>query len=187
MGLLRRIARLFGGGTAAYGYTRGAADIALGGPTDGDWEPIDTSALSEPSDIRAGAVMLTGLALLVTLAIITGLLYLVFAYFSHLREVESPPPIASFSHGVYLPPSPRLQESPVLEMRDMRAYEDRILHGYNWVDKNHGTVSIPIDKAMEMVARQGIPPQTGSGFTYYSPQAGSRRTGFEGKVQPEPR
>jgi hypothetical protein len=62
-----------------------------------------------------------------------------------------------------------------------------MLHKYNWIDKKSGTVSIPIDKAMEIVAREGIAPQTGSGFTYYNPQAGSRRTGFEGKVEPEPR
>src|ERR1051326_3464180 len=162
MGLLRRLARMFGAGAAAYGYSRTAADVALGGVTEGDWEPIDPTTKSEPSDIHASAVMLTGVLLLATLALVTFLPYFVFAYFSRQREAASPPPIAGFSHGVPLPPSPRLQESPVLEMRDMRAYEDRMLHKYNWIDKKSGTVSIPIDKAMEIVAREGIAPQTGS-------------------------
>ena len=187
MGLLRRFARMFGAGAAAYGYSSTAADVALGGTVEGESMRISPTTKFEPSDIHGFAVIVTGLSLLATLALVTFLLYFVFAYFSRLRAEESPPPIASFSHGVPLPPSPRLQASPRLDMRDMRAYEDRMLHGYNWVDKNSGSVSIPIDRAMEMVVRDGIPPQTGSGFTYYNPQAGSRQTGFEGKVEPEPK
>ena len=44
---------------------------------------------------------------------------------------------------------------------------------------------IPIEGAIELVARQGIPPQRApKDPKLYPPQAGTRETGFEGKWSP---
>ncbi len=32
------------------------------------------------------------------------------------------------------------------------------LRGYGWVDRNKGVVSLPIDRAMDLVAQRGLPP-----------------------------
>jgi hypothetical protein len=56
------------------------------------------------------------------------------------------------------------------------------------VDKQKGIVALPIDRAIQIVAQRGIPPQKAPANLQLSqPQAGTRLTGFEGKVEPEPR
>jgi hypothetical protein len=36
----------------------------------------------------------------------------------------------------------------------MRAAEERVLHGYAWVDREKGIVRIPIEQAMEILAEK---------------------------------
>jgi hypothetical protein len=61
-----------------------------------------------------------------------------------------------------LPPEPRLQgiakpEPPRVELRQLHEDEDVILNNYAWVDPNKGTLRIPIDVAIDMVAKKGLP------------------------------
>ena len=43
------------------------------------------------------------------------------------------------------------------ELNDIRKREEDILSTYGWVDQNAGTVHIPIDRAMDLLAQQGLP------------------------------
>lgn len=55
-------------------------------------------------------------------------------------------------------PSPRLQIFPPADLSKLRALKDRRLRGLGWVDRNHGIVHIPIDRAMAIEvgrAREG--------------------------------
>jgi hypothetical protein len=61
-----------------------------------------------------------------------------------------------------LPPEPRLQgisrpEPPRVELRQLRNDEEVILNNYGWIDPNKGTVRIPIDQAIDIVAKKGLP------------------------------
>ena len=53
-------------------------------------------------------------------------------------------------------PSPRLQPSPRVDMAAFRAEEMARLNSAGWQDKQAGTVHIPIDQALRLVAREGI-------------------------------
>jgi hypothetical protein len=55
-----------------------------------------------------------------------------------------------------LPPEPRLQQFPRTDLYDFRMKEDQQLHSYGWVDKNAGTVHIPIEDAMRLMLERGI-------------------------------
>jgi hypothetical protein len=55
------------------------------------------------------------------------------------------------------PPGPRLQTSPERDMQQFRAEEDKRLNSYYWIDKQKGSVHIPIDEAMKKVVNTGIP------------------------------
>lgn len=55
------------------------------------------------------------------------------------------------------PPAPRLQAAPAQDMRDMRQAENAHLQSYGWVDRTAGIARIPIDRALELVAEQGLP------------------------------
>jgi len=43
---------------------------------------------------------------------------------------------------------------PANEVRDLRAQQLARLHEYRWIDRNSGTVTIPIERAMELVAAE---------------------------------
>lgn len=59
-----------------------------------------------------------------------------------------------------LPPAPRLQTLPREEMTALREAWRQGLEGYSWVDKNAGTVRIPIDIAMRRLLERGLPVRT---------------------------
>jgi hypothetical protein len=50
-----------------------------------------------------------------------------------------------------------LQTEPRQDLRTLRQQEDAILNGYSWVDREAGTVRIPIGEAMRKVLEQGLP------------------------------
>ena len=51
---------------------------------------------------------------------------------------------------VYVPDEPR-------NLRAFRDREDAELHSYGWVDRNAGTVRIPIDRAKDLLLERGLP------------------------------
>jgi hypothetical protein len=55
-------------------------------------------------------------------------------------------------------PSPRLQtDDGYQEITDIHAKEDLLLENYSWVDQGKGSVRIPIERAMDLIAERGLP------------------------------
>jgi hypothetical protein len=54
------------------------------------------------------------------------------------------------------PAEPRLQQFPRTELYEFRLKEEAELHSYGWVDKNAGTVRIPIEDAMRLMLDRGL-------------------------------
>lgn len=61
-------------------------------------------------------------------------------------------------------PQPRLEQNERLEINDFRLQEEQVLNSYGWVDQKAGVVRIPLERAMELMARQGLPttPRAGT-------------------------
>ncbi|HRI88080.1 MAG TPA: hypothetical protein PK869_07445 [Candidatus Hydrogenedentes bacterium] len=56
-----------------------------------------------------------------------------------------------------LPPLPRLQERPSVDIQAYREAEHAQISGYKWIDKTAGIVQIPVERALEIVAEKGLP------------------------------
>jgi hypothetical protein len=56
------------------------------------------------------------------------------------------------------PPGPLLQARPESELAVLRAREEARLEGWGWVDRGAGVAHVPIDRALEAVAREGLAP-----------------------------
>jgi hypothetical protein len=54
-------------------------------------------------------------------------------------------------------PEPRLETDERGQLNDIRLDEERKLNSYGWVDEQAGTVRIPIDRAMDLLAQRGLP------------------------------
>lgn len=54
-------------------------------------------------------------------------------------------------------PAPQLEINERTELNDVRLREENTLNSYGWVGQNAGTVHIPIDRAMDLLAQRGLP------------------------------
>jgi len=105
------------------------------------------------ANIRALVYFAVGLAATLVLVIV-GMIW-VFRYFSQTQSLGAP--ASPFVDIRTLPPQPRLQVEPRLDLDHLRKHEDEILNSYGWVDQKAGTVRMPIDRAMDLLLKKGLP------------------------------
>lgn len=79
---------------------------------------------------------------------------------AHARANDAvPPPMAQREEP---PPGPRLQATPSRDLAEFKAAQQRALSSYAWIDKDAGVVRIPVDRALELVEKSGLPHRTAS-------------------------
>lgn len=119
-------------------------------------EPVDLSdqppAAYERRDVSAGAMAIGFGGVVLALAVSVGLAMWLYPQAVVDRRINTPLPTY---------PAPRLQENPAADLQHFYANEMARLNGAGWVDQAHGIAHIPIDQAMRMIARQGIPDWPG--------------------------
>jgi hypothetical protein len=84
----------------------------------------------------------------------------VFKYYSASRA--SLTPTSPFSNTRQLPAGPQLQVNPRQDLLNFRAQQEHSLESYSWENKDDGTVRVPIERAMEMLLKQGLPVASGA-------------------------
>jgi hypothetical protein len=117
----------------------------------------------EHGDMRPAAVVGGALGLLVIMGIV-----LVAITSLEAAETGIPPSISrpqDLIDGLHAaiaptPGAPRLEAQSGQELGPYRAAQEQKLGSYRWVDRNAGVVGIPIDRAMDLVAQQGLPART---------------------------
>lgn len=110
------------------------------------YQPGNPKTAFEPTDWELAPVGLIYVGIPVLLVI--SCFVLIAAYPTALSDVSRTLRIN--------PPGPRLQTDPEGDLRRFRAEEDKRLNGYYWIDKQKGVAHIPIEQAMQKVARDGI-------------------------------
>ncbi len=130
-------------------------------------EPLDRAAAlgHEPRDLPPRGILAFGIAFLIVMALVfavaTGTNILLLG---HLPAAPIPPANLQNAPIPALPPEPRLEAEPGQQLQQLRSEEDKLLHSYGWIDPKAGIVHIPIDRAMDILAQQGLPvrptPQT---------------------------
>ena len=149
--------------------------------------PVQLRVRYEHTDIHAWYVFLTGAGVLIGAWIVVAALYVPYELLVHYRDRTTPPGPTRAAARALVPPEPRLQAAPPMDLARLRALEDQTLLGYHVTDSKKGTVTIPIERAIQLLAQRGIPPQKDwSSLKLPIPLAGTRETGFQGKVAPEP-
>jgi hypothetical protein len=117
--------------------------------------------LSEDSEHPSDDVSFRGLILATSVVVALTVFSLLAAggLFALLdsTEGEEAQVLPSFEAPRSEPPMPRLQVSPRDDLRKLRAEEEAILGTYGW-DRESGLFRIPIERAMEVLAAEGIPP-----------------------------
>jgi len=101
--------------------------------------------------IAGGLVVLV----VVTMLVVRGLLGLFGAHTEHPGAFP-----ATFATPDNRAPEPRLQSDPPADLASMRRGEDSVLESYGWVNRDSGIVRVPIDRAMVMLIKKGLPTRT---------------------------
>jgi hypothetical protein len=117
-------------------------------------------ATHEEKDVNALAVGIFGVAMAALLIVSVLLLIGLFRYFKG-QEASRQVPTEAPAEMRGLPAEPHLQETPVRDLKRMRAAEDQILGSYGWVDREKGIVRLPIGRAMELLAQRNLPYRQG--------------------------
>jgi len=90
---------------------------------------------------------------------------LMFVFGRHLRAQlvasDPPPPALAAARQPYKPPAPNLQTNFDTDIDQLHARDEGLLDNYAWVDRDSGTVRIPIDRAMQLVTQRGFPVRQG--------------------------
>jgi hypothetical protein len=145
-----------------------------GGP-----EKVDASLGYEASDVRITGIVVFLTALAIFVAVCGVLCYGIGKVFNaHMNKEDGPNSKWTQTVDVRqlgnLPSNPELQDkmteitqsfpSPRVQrddgnqdMADLHAREDLLLDNYTWADESKGTVRIPIERAMELIAQRGLP------------------------------
>ena len=110
----------------------------------------------ELSDLKPGyvGVFAIGLAIVIGAAAIITSLFMQYRTVEHARQQTPVPSLAGERQAT---PQPRLQVDAPNELRQMRQAEEAVLNSYGWVDKDAGIVRIPVDRAMEILSKKGLP------------------------------
>ena len=116
----------------------------------------------ETTDARPGLIWITAGGLAVSVAFVVIGITLMFAWL-HSRDVaqQKRTRVDRVTAAVAATrpqfPEPRLQVAPQDDLATFRAREDEELKTYEWVDRKAGVVRIPIEKAMDLLVRKGLP------------------------------
>jgi hypothetical protein len=124
----------------------------------------------EPRDANAGAVVKSAIALGAVAALGAAVCFGTYVVLRNVHRANDPKPAPLAPRQGRVPPMPRLQAAPTLDLQQLRAEQRQRLTTYGWMNQQMGTVHIPIEEAMRLhVERAGgaaaTPPVAPAGPT----------------------
>jgi hypothetical protein len=128
--------------------------------TDRDQQEIRSASLDaghETSDVAAGPLLKAGIgiaALVVFSFVAVVVFYKVLEYYQPLQK-DVPHPLHRVRAKPF--PEPSLEVDGPRLRRVLQAEENKVLTEYAWVDKEQGTVRLPVARAMALLAERGLP------------------------------
>jgi len=130
----------------------------------------------EKSDVNVRALLWAVVIFVVFAAVTHLLLWLLYRGFANLATSQNKPALTSMkvpgSMSTPGPDTPRLQpfpsklpvtgavppytNTPVTDLADLRAAEEKALTEPGWIDRQKGIVRLPIDVAKQLVLQRGL-------------------------------
>ena len=127
-------------------------------------ESIDQPTVHhEETDVNIRAIFGFAAGLTVVAIVIHLAIWGMFRFFDNRAAREYGPASPMATGEARRPPEPRLQEHPREDAAEFHAQEDAILNGYTWVNREAGTVRIPIAEAMKATVQKGLPVRPSGG------------------------
>ncbi len=105
-------------------------------------------------------IVWSGVALVITALVVHFLIWGLLRGFDKWDDRQDVPltPIEAATPQPQDFPLPRLQTLPEQDLRLIREEEDRLIGRAGWVDPQQGTMRVPIDVAIDVIAARGVEP-----------------------------
>ena len=154
-------------------------------------EPVNTTVAFESQDVSVSGVERVGLGLAIVVLVVLAVAGGLFRYFTRVQPVGTPEIAAGMRAGEHrLPPEPRLQGipgdsvPPPEQLREFQAAAAAKLNSYGWVDGQQSVAHIPIEDAMELLVKNGLPQPAPQVVAQAKPQAKPQAAAAKGKKVP---
>jgi hypothetical protein len=139
----------------------------------------------EHSDINVRAVIGSAIVLFMVVVVSQLLMWALFVVFDKQAAANEPPisPLAAppstmpnnqVGTAVFTPETvagPHLLTNEPVNLQEQRDKEQKLLHGYGWVNQAAGVARMPIDEAKKLIVERGLPVREGEEV---SPTLGTR-------------
>lgn len=131
------------------------------GPATGyayDQHGVETGRFDREIDVKN--IVWAGIFLVVTALVVHFLIWGLLRGFDKMDDRRDVPltPIEAATPQPEDFPLPRLQTLPEQDLRLIREEEDRLIGRAGWVDRQQGTMRVPIDVAIDVIAARGVEP-----------------------------
>ncbi len=123
--------------------------------------PSAASPAYEIRDANARGVFTFLVILGIVLVVVALACWGMFRYFS-THAVNRSASDSPFADTRQLPLGPQLQVNPREDWLKYREEQEKSLETYEWVNRTAGTVRVPIEDAMELLVKKGVPVQSES-------------------------
>lgn len=114
----------------------------------------------ERRDANIPALAAFGAAIVLSVGLVMIFSLLLFKAFMHALPAAAPD--TPFASSRPLPPEPRLETAPRLDLSIYLDEQRSQLATYGWTDRQNGIVRIPIERAMQLLLQQGLPTRAAS-------------------------
>jgi hypothetical protein len=105
----------------------------------------------EPTDWEARPIRIAAVALAVFISLALAMSALTIRFVRRYRSHVDEPTVFASKH---VPPTPRLQVDEESDLAAYRRRQNGLLSTYGWIDRDKGVVRLPIERAMDIVARE---------------------------------
>ncbi len=149
-------------------------------------DPEDIAEGYEHSDISPAVVLASAAGLLIILAVVLVAITSFEAAVTGIQPGLSRP--TDLIQGLQAapaptPPQPRLEAESGQEYATYLAAEQQKLTTYRWVDRQAGTVAIPVERAIDLLAEQGLPARARPAVAAQDDGARSPSSSSSGRVE----
>lgn len=104
-------------------------------------------------NVRGTVMILTGMA--AATALVVGIVFAMVWRFDIHRQADWAGLTPQQTARV-VPPSPKLQRDPYLDLAREQVREQHLLHSYGWTSADHSFARIPIDRAMKLTVGSSL-------------------------------
>jgi hypothetical protein len=113
----------------------------------------------EHTDADVSGVLKAGLWLAVLLFVVFVAMRFTFRVMGKMTPMGEP--ASPFENARVMPPAPRLQVDPHLELKNYCTSQMQTLTTYGWKDSQAGIVQIPVDRAIDLLVEHPMPARAG--------------------------